>query len=349
MNISVEERILHFKKPARTSRGAYTEHRMFIVTVSDEVTGLTGEGECAPLPDLSCDRNCYPDADTVCRLAEEALASGEAAVYLRTYPALRFALESALMNMRRDAVLYDTSFARGREGIPFNGLIWMAGYEEMLSQVEAKIDAGFSCIKLKIGAIDWEDELRLLKLIRSRFSADTLQLRVDANGGFRPGNVMDRLDSLARLQVHSIEQPVPARWQMGETSDWETMARLCRNTPVPIALDEELIGVNEPDGRAELLDVIRPQYIVVKPTLHGGVSGTLEWTALAAERGIGSWITSALESNIGLRNVALLAARCYGPDVQFPQGLGTGLLFTDNVDRGVELRGNRLWLREDTI
>lgn len=346
MKVSVEERTLHFKKPARTSRGAYTDHRIFIVAVEDELTGCRGMGECAPLPDLSSDRGAYPDRETVYRLIDAALASGDFAEYLRPYPALLFALESAVMECRHDPLLYDTPFARGEEGIPANGLIWMAGYDEMLAQIEQKLEMGFRCIKLKIGAIGWEDELSLIRMIRSRFSADELQLRVDANGGFSPQEAMMKLRELSCWDIHSIEQPVPARWQQGSAGSWEQMAALCRETPVPIALDEELIGVNDASERIALLDRIHPQYIVVKPTLHGGVTGALEWIRQASARGIGSWITSALESNVGLRDVALLAARAYGPGVTFAQGLGTGLLYTDNIDRGVELRGHSLWLNE---
>lgn len=344
MQVKVEERTLHFKKPARTSRGAYTEHRIFIVTLIDSVSGSVGVGECAPLPDLSCDRCAYPDAGTVRSMVESALASSDPSEYLRSYPALLFAVESALHACRRSPFLHETPFARSEEGIPVNGLIWMDSYEHMLEQVEKKLEAGFSCIKLKIGAIDWEDEVRLMALIRSRFSLESLQLRVDANGGFSPSDVMAKLEKLAALGIHSIEQPVKAIWQHDGVESWDVMAELCRCTPVPIALDEELIGVNDSLQRIVLLETIRPQYIVVKPTLHGGITGTLEWVEEASKRGIGSWITSALESNIGLRNVALLAAHAYGPRVEFAQGLGTGLLYTDNIDAGTELRGSSLWI-----
>lgn len=346
MKISVEERTLHFKKPARTSRGAYTEHRIFIITALDELTGRCGQGECAPLPDLSCDRHAYPDLCSVNRLIDEALSSGNHAEYLRPYPALLFALESAICGCRQDPLLHDTPFARGDEGIPANGLIWMASYDDMLEQVENKLAMGFRCIKLKIGAIDWDDELRLIAKIRSRFTPGELQLRVDANGGFKPEDAMRKMEELARWNVHSIEQPIPARWQQGNGADWDMMASLCSNAPLPIALDEELIGVNDAGDRIALLDAIRPQYIVVKPTLHGGITGAKEWIEAASGRGIGSWITSALESNVGLRNVALLTARMYGPYIEFAQGLGTGLLYTDNIENDIELRGHRLWIRK---
>lgn len=346
MDISVEERILHFKKPARTSRGEYTEHKIYIVSLSDEASGRFGMGECAPLPDLSSDRDAYPSVEVVRSLLLDALSSESYSEYLRPYPALLFALESAMKEYQQDPQIYNTPFAKGDEGIPANGLIWMANFEDMQRQVRVKLDMGFNCIKLKIGAIDWEDELRLLKMIRFKFSKDTLQLRVDANGGFKYEDAMTRLDELARLDIHSIEQPILSRWQQGKDASWDNMAELCRNTPIPIALDEELIGINTAKERLELLDYVHPQYIVVKPTLHGGISGSIEWITQAARRGIGSWITSALESNVGLRNVALLAAYVYGPEVSFAQGLGTGLLYTDNIERGIELRGESLWIKK---
>lgn len=344
MRVQVEERTLHFKKPARTSRGAYTEHRIFIITLTDSASGRYGIGECAPLPDLSCDRNAYPDASTVRTMVESALSSTDASEYLRPYPALLFAVESALHDLKHSDFLYDTAFAHMKEGIPVNGLIWMDSYERMLEQVQRKLEDGFTCIKLKIGAIGWDEELRLIKLIRSRFSPESLQLRVDANGGFTPGETMEKLEQLAALGVHSIEQPIKAIWQHEGVDTWDMMAHLCRNTPVPIALDEELIGVNDRSQRISLLESINPQYIVVKPSLHGGISGSMEWISEATKRGIGSWITSALESNIGLRNVALLAAHEYGPGVKFAQGLGTGLLYTENIEAGTELRGSSIWL-----
>lgn len=337
MKINILPRTLHFRKPARTSRGAYTEHKLYIISIADEKSKRFGMGECAPLPDLSVDRDAYPTIAAVGKLIEEALASDDYADYLRPYPALLFALESAMFQYQQNPLLFDTPFARGEEGIPVNGLIWMANYEDMLEQVKQKLKGGSRCIKLKIGAIGWEEEIRLIEKIRSRFSSGTLQLRVDANGGFRPDEAMDKLEQLAKYDIHSIEQPIPAGLL-------PQMAELCRQTPVPIALDEELIGVNTLEERRRLLDTIRPQFIVVKPTLHGGITGSIEWISEAQKRGIGSWITSALESNIGLRNVALLAARLYGPNITFPQGLGTGLLFTDNIDLDIELRKNHLWM-----
>jgi len=348
----LSRRTLHFRKPARTSRGEYTEHRMLLVRISDGIR--SGVGECAPLPDLSCDRDAYHDTKEVSRLIRESLSvpgcagEPEAEISLRRkeniafrleeYPALRFAVESALAQMERPAELYDTPFARGESGIPVNGLVWMAGYDDMLRQSGEKLEAGFRCIKFKIGAIRWEEEIQLIRRLRSRFGPDELQIRVDANGAFKPSDAPRRLDELSALGVHSIEQPIMAR-------QWKEMERLCRNTPLPIALDEELTGLNRPQEMKEMLEALRPQYIVVKPTLHGGLSGTREWIEEASRRGIGSWITSALESNIGLKSIALLTASIYrDTSGMMPQGLGTGLLYTDNIDNGIELKNGTLGL-----
>lgn len=338
MNIDLFHKTLHFKTPARTSRGSYNVHHMVLVSMTDD-HGRIGLGECAPLPDLSCDRDAYIKMSDVARLIDEAMASDDYAEYLRPYPALLFALESAMYDMTKSSVLYDTPFARSEEGIPFNGLVWMGSYDEMLAQVKKKILAGHRCIKLKIGAIGWDDEIRLMEKIRSRYSKDAITIRVDANCAFTSEEAKTKLDELARYDIHSIEQPIAV-------GQWKEMAELCRNTPVPIALDEELIGLNYLHEKQAMLDTIRPQYIVIKPTLHGGISGSMEWVSEARKRGIGSWMTSALESNVGLRNVALLAARCYGPHVLFPQGLGTGQLFTDNIDMDMELRGAKMWRQE---
>lgn len=342
MQFNLTSRKLHFRKPARTSRGEYTEHDIVIVTVTDEKTGRIGLGECAPLPDLSCDRDAYLHLSDVARLINEALNSEDYAEYLRPYPALLFALESAIYDYQHHPVLYDTPFARSEVGIPINGLVWMSDYEDMFKQVKQKLLQGFHCIKLKIGAIGWDEEIQLIEKIRSRFSKDNLELRVDANGAFSFEEAKKKLAQLAKYDIHSIEQPI-AQYQ------WKEMEQLCRMVESEgfpaIALDEELIGVNQLQEKQTLLDTIRPQYIVVKPSLHGGITGSMEWVNEANNRGIGSWLTSALESNIGLRNVALLAARIYGVGERpvMPQGLGTGLLYTDNIEMDVEIRRNKLW------
>ncbi len=206
----------------------------------------------------------------------------------------------------------------------------------MYQRIEEKIQAGFHCVKLKIGAIDWEREISLIKFIRQHFTKEQIELRVDANGGFTPQEAMKKLEQLATYDIHSIEQPI-------KQHQWKEMARLCHETPLPIALDEELIGINDTTSKIELLDTIRPQYIILKPSLHGGMHGSEEWIKLAQERGIGSWITSALESNIGLNAIAHFAAKVYGPHISMPQGLGTGQLFTDNIPMPIEIRGEKLY------
>lgn len=229
--------------------------------------------------------------------------------------------------------LWNTAFSRGEAGIPINGLIWMGDFDKMLVQIEAKMKGGFRCIKLKIGAINFEEELALLRHIRAHFSAGEVELRVDANGAFSPVDAMEKLKRLSELDIHSIEQPIRA-------GQWEEMARLTSESPLPIALDEELIGCNTLEGKQRLLSAIRPQYIILKPSLHGGFTGGEEWIAEAEKRNIGWWITSALESNIGLNAIAQWCATFNNP---LPQGLGTGMLFTDNVDMSLEIRKDCLW------
>lgn len=335
---NIEERTFHFKQPAGTSRGVYTERKSWLVSVtSDEHPECIGMGECAPLPHLSCDAvdNYEQTLRAICNMVEQT----NTLPYdlLRTYPSMLFGLETALLHLERGSfALFDTPFSRGEEGIPFNGLVWMGNYDEMLQRLEQKIEQGFKCVKLKIGAIDFQKETELIRIIRSAYSANEIELRVDANGGFTPAEVMSRLDELARFDIHSIEQPI-------RQHQWAEMRKICHESPIAVALDEELIGVNMPDMKRELLETLRPQYIVLKPSLHGGMCGTREWISLARQSGINSWLTSALESNIGLNAVAQLAADVYGPNITFPQGLGTGQLFTDNIEVPVGIKDNQIW------
>lgn len=338
MKLTITPRTLHFREPATTSRGVYTDHQIWIVEARDEARpGIVGLGECAPLPDLSCDAS--PDYEATLRQFADMVEATGAIPYdmLRPYPSMLFGLETALLHLRRgSAALFDTAFARGEEGIPTNGLVWMGDHEQMLGRMEAKIAAGFHCIKLKIGAIDFDDELDLLRRIRERFSPREMTIRLDANGAFAPDEALYKLELLSQFAVHSIEQPIRQK-------QWGDMARLCRDSPLPIALDEELIGVNLPSMRRHTLSFIKPAYIVVKPSLHGGMEGARNWIETAESLGIGSWITSALEGNIGLNAVAQLAADIYGPGISMPQGLGTGALFTDNFPSHLEMRGECLW------
>ena len=332
--LQIIPRTLHFKQPAGTSRGIYTTRRVWYLLLTDTVSGRYGVGECAPLPALSCDD--LPEYEEIlqahCREVERNGCIDYEA--LRPYPSMLFGLEAALQHLHAGSLqLWPTPFSEGRQGIPINGLIWMGNFDEMYQRIEEKMKAGFRCIKLKIGAIDFERELELLSHIRKHFSPEQIELRVDANGAFSPEDAPRKLEQLNEFQLHSIEQPIRA-------GQWQAMKQLCATTPFPIALDEELIGINERERKIELLDTIRPQYIILKPSLHGGIQGSQEWIALAAERGIGSWVTSALESNIGLNAIAQWCATL---QPSLPQGLGTGLLFTDNVDYPLHIQGDCLW------
>lgn len=372
--IEISERTLHFKQPAGTSRGVYTtRHSYYLTLTSDELPGVEGVGECATLPDLSCDAK--PEYEMTLRQVCQMVEQMGRIPYdmIRAYPSITFGLETAFASffdaakkfleivpaegasssemlkqkgvsvpagMENLTELFDSPFGRGEEGITINGLVWMGTYEEMLARLEEKLQAGFHCVKLKIGAIDFFKELDLIKRIRDVYTKEQVELRVDANGGFLPENAMSQLEALAKYDIHSIEQPI-------KQHQWPKMAQLCRETPLPIALDEELIGVNVRSMKQALLDTVCPQYIILKPSLHGGIYGCNEWIELANQRGIGSWITSALESNIGLNAIAHYAAKVYGSNVKMPQGLGTGQLFTDNIPMPLEIRGDKLFVVND--
>lgn len=340
MTYDIEKRVLHFKQPAGTSRGVYTTRTIWLVHLSEGEK--TGVGECAPLPDLSCDAMPDDAYETKLRHFCELLTGDspqdkvEVLESMRPYPSMLFGLETALLNLKNGERLFDTPFSRGEEGIPINGLVWMGRYDEMLQRMEEKLEKGFRCVKLKIGAIDFDQELDLVKRIRDRFSFHEVELRLDANGAFKYEEALYKLELLSQYAIHSIEQPI-------RQGQWAYMAELCRESPLPIALDEELIGVNDPEMKSHMLNVIKPRYIILKPSLHGGMMGCREWIAAAKEQGIGSWITSALESNIGLNAIAQFASDVYGPQIRMPQGLGTGQLFTDNIPMPLEIRGDQLW------
>ena len=336
MKVTIEERVLHFRQPAGTSRGVYTERQIWIVTVSDGFA--VGRGECAPLPDLSCDAR--PDyGEVLRRFCDDVEQTGRIDYEgMRDFPSMLFGLETALLEVKNGKLLFDTAFSRGEAGIPINGLVWMGNYDEMLRRMEEKLEQGFRCVKLKIGAIDFEQELDLVKRVRDRFSYHEVELRLDANGAFPFEEALYKLELLSQYNIHSIEQPI-------KQGQWAFMAELCRESPLPIALDEELIGVNDREMKSHLLNVIKPAYIVLKPSLHGGMAGCREWIETARQHDVGSWITSALESNIGLNAIAQFCSSVYGDSITMPQGLGTGLLFTDNIPMPIEIRGDRLYCR----
>ena len=342
--ITITSKLLHFLQPAGTSRGVYnTRLSFYLKLTSDEQPDVVGVGECATLPDLSCDAmppNEYErKLRTFCDEYERTGVIDYEA--MRPYPSMLFGLETAVaqFNAKGSLNFFDTPFGRGEGDIPINGLVWMGTFEEMFERLEAKLKAGFRCIKIKIGAIDFDRELQLIRHIRSTFSHNDVELRVDANGGFTPEEALSRMEALVQYDIHSIEQPI-------KQHQWTEMARLCATTPLPIGLDEELIGVNERQKKIELLDTIRPQYIVLKPSLHGGMAGTEEWIQLARERNIGSWITSALESNVGLNAIAQLTANIYGTNIRHAQGLGTGQLFADNIEMPLKVVGDKLWIMQ---
>ena len=343
---TLSKKILHFKQPAGTSRGVYTTRKIWLVHLSE--CDKTGVGECAPLPDLSCD--ALPDETYEAKLHQFCQALCETGEMdddaLRPYPSMRFGLETALLSLQSSLhsplsthLLFDTPFSRGEEGIPINGLVWMGRYDEMLQRMEEKLEKGFRCVKLKIGAIDFEQELDLVKRIRDRFSFHEVELRLDANGAFKYEEALYKLELLSQYAIHSIEQPI-------RQGQWAYMAELCRESPLPIALDEELIGVNDPEMKSHMLNIIKPRYIILKPSLHGGMMGCREWIEIAKQQGIGSWITSALESNIGLNAIAQFASDVYGPHITMPQGLGTGQLFTDNIPMPLEIVKDKLMIKK---
>ena len=339
MKIEIIHKLLHFKQPAGTSRGIYTTRDVWYIVLIDTTNpSHYGVGECAPLPDLSCD--ALPNYEAILKEAcKQFVDTGcfdrEA---LRPYPSILFGLETAWAHYQAQSIqLWQTPFSQGKEGIPINGLIWMGNFDEMHRRIEEKMQQGFRCIKLKIGAINFEKELELLAHIRQHFSADQITLRVDANGAFSPSEALDKLQRLSEYHIHSIEQPIRA-------GQWEEMNRLCKSTPIPIALDEELIGINNRNDKIALLETIRPQYITLKPSLHGGLCGSQEWIELATQYGIGYWITSALESNIGLNAIAQWTATLCPT---LPQGLGTGMLFTDNIDFALHIQGYCLWYHSE--
>ena len=335
MTYRIEERLLHFKQPAGTSRGVYTTRKIWLVHLSDGQR--EGVGECAPLPDLSCDAmEDEQYAALLNNFCKDFCKALEGLPNLRDYPSMLFGLEMALLNLQNGDRIFDTAFSRGEVGIPINGLVWMGNHEEMLRRMEEKLEAGFRCVKLKIGAIDFDQELDLIKRIRDRFSFHEVELRVDANGAFPYDEALYKLELLSQYNIHSIEQPIKA-------GQWAYMAELCRESPLPIALDEELIGVNDPAMKRHMLNIIKPRYNILKPSLQGGMMGCREWIDFARDMGIGSWITSALESNIGLNAIAQFASSVYGDHITMPQGLGTGQLFTDNIPMPLEIRNDQLW------
>ena len=337
MKATYHKYLLHFKRPSGTSRGVMTDKETWFIVLEQD--GKKGIGECGILRGLSCDDR--PDY-------EEKLAWTCANIYLgkdflwealMEFPSIQFGVEMAFQSLESETpfLLFPSDFTEGQKSIPINGLIWMGEEVFMKEQIEEKLAAGFRCVKLKIGAIDFEKELQLLRFIRTNFTSEEVEIRVDANGAFDKNKALDKLIQLSEFELHSIEQPI-------EKNNTDRMSELCKTAPFPIALDEELIGVFSLAEKEALLRKIKPQYIILKPSFVGGFRGTQEWISLAEKHQIGWWITSALESNIGLNAIAQWT---FLHNNQMPQGLGTGALYTNNFDCPLTVDQGQLWYKPE--
>ncbi|WP_054851155.1 o-succinylbenzoate synthase [Olleya sp. ITB9] len=332
MKATYHKHILNFKTPSGTSRGVLkTKETWFVIIEKD---GKQGIGECGILRGLSADDT--PDYEAQLHYTCQNINLGLEVLYAKNheYPSIQIGLEMAFNSLKSQDpfILYPSQFTNGKASIDINGLIWMGDQAFMTAQIKDKIASGFSCIKLKIGAIDFQTELDILKGIRQNFSESDIELRVDANGAFNPNEALEKLKQLSEYNLHSIEQPIKA-------GQFEAMSNLCQQTPLPIALDEELIGVFDDSKKETLLQAINPQYIILKPSFIGGFKGSDTWIDLAEQQKIGWWITSALESNVGLNAIAQYT---FTKHSKLPQGLGTGSLFTNNINSPLQVKNGTL-------
>lgn len=327
--------ILNFKRPGGTSRGVLKTKETYFLILSDG--NKQGIGECGVFRGLSADDRPDYEEKLAWTCQHIHLGLPELLEELIEFPSIQFGVEQALRSLHSEDpfVLHPSSFTTAEKGITINGLIWMGNKEFMQQQIKEKLKTGFTTIKMKIGAIDFETEYELLSAIRKEFSATEVTLRVDANGAFAPNEALHKLERLSKLEIHSIEQPI-------RQGQWEAMRKLCAETPLPIALDEELIGVFSTEKKQELITSIQPQYIILKPSLVGGYHGSEAWIAIAEKDNIGWWVTSALESNIGLNAIAQWT---YTLQNTLPQGLGTGSLFTNNFSSPLEVTQGELIYR----
>lgn len=342
LRVSIAKRILEFNFDARTSRGAMSDKPSWFVRLEDETNpGVFGIGECGPLKGLSVD--AVPDfEDRLFSIATEINTANRQRTDIpdcipSDLPSVVFGFETALLDLRNGGrrVIYESDFLRGTP-IPINGLIWMGDAEFMVDQIRQKIEAGFRCIKLKIGGLDFDRECDILSFIRSAYGEEDLVLRLDANGAFKTEDALSKLGELARFNIHSIEQPI--------RQGLDEMEEVCRKSPIPVAFDEELIGVNTGSARSALLSRLSPRYVVLKPTLHGGLSGCADWIAKADSRGIGWWITSALESSIGLNAICQFTAL---QNIDIPQGLGTGAIYSNNISSPLTVKDGSIFIDEN--
>jgi o-succinylbenzoate synthase len=327
---------LDFKFPAGTSRGVlYSKYSAFLIL---EENGVTGIGECSTIPGLSID----PENEYEQKLIELCEAINQKrqpeSVDLSTFPSIAFGLETALLDLKTGGKkqFFNTGFSKGEAGIPINGLVWLGDKAFMQKQIREKIAAGYRCIKLKVGALDFETELEIIADIRAEFPESEIEIRLDANGGFSADDALLKLEKLAKFQIHSIEQPI-------KQGQLDKMAEICQKSPIPIVLDEELIGIKSTDKEA-LIDKIKPAYIILKPSLLGGFKASEEWIQLAEKHNVKWWITSALESNIGLNAIAQWTSTL-GSDL--PQGLGTGQLYHNNIPSPLEIRNAMLFYEKN--
>jgi len=338
LQASFKKLTLNFKQPSGTSRGILTQKDSWIISIwESENKNSIGTGEASIIKTLSSEwsDSFEKKVAEVCNNINY-FVSKEGLNELRYFPSIHLAVETAILDLKHGGkgLIFESDFTNNHAPIDINGLIWMGDKSFMESQIDAKLKDGFTCIKLKIGAIDFETELQILKDIRTKYSAQDIELRVDANGAFSPTEALQKLEQLSKYDLHSIEQPIKAGQEI-------EMERLCQSTPLPIALDEELIGKYHFQDKKDLLNQITPQYIILKPSLIGGFSGTDEWISIAESKNINWWITSALESNIGLNAIAQYTFTKQNP---LPQGLGTGGLFTNNTESNLMVENGQLKL-----
>ena len=337
MKATYHKYILQFKRPSGTSRGVMTEKETWFIVL--EKDGKKGIGECGILRGLSADDR--PDYEAKLKWTCDNIHLGENKLWdaLIEFPSIQFGVEMAFQSLASETpfLLFPSDFTRGEKSIEINGLVWMGEESFMKQQIEEKLADGFRCVKLKIGAIDFDQELQLLRYIRQHFTSEQVEIRVDANGAFDVSLALDKLNQLAGFKLHSIEQPI-------QKNNTDSMAGLCKITPIPIALDEELIGVFSLEDKEALLQKINPQYIILKPSFVGGFRGTKEWILLAEKYNVGWWITSALESNIGLNAIAQWTFLQHN---SMPQGLGTGALYTNNFDCPLQVSQGQLWYKKE--
>ena len=337
MKATYHKYILNFKRPSGTSRGVMTEKETWFIVLEQD--GKKGIGECGILRGLSIDDR--PDYEEKLQWTCDNIQLEKDQLWeaLLEFPSIQFGVEMAFQSLVSESpfLLFPSDFTNGAKSILINGLVWMGEEAFMKQQIEEKLAQGFTCIKLKIGAIDFDKELQLLRFIREHFTPEQVEIRVDANGAFNEISALDKLTQLSEFKLHSIEQPI-------QKNNTDSMAELCKITPFPIALDEELIGVFSLAEKEQLLLKIKPQYIILKPSFIGGFRGTQEWISLAKKHKIGWWVTSALESNIGLNAIAQWTFLQHN---LMPQGLGTGALYTNNFDCPLEVSQGQLWYKKE--